>query len=135
MTASSLDRPTTTVPTTAVPTTETIDLGLVTLTLTGATAMPSLAATGEVDCTTAPQVRALVEQLLDDGARDLTLDLTAVTFLDSAGLQVLALLHRRAAADQVRLRVLAATRAVIRPMQITGLWDLLGGQRVEPLAS
>ncbi|TFV47775.1 STAS domain-containing protein [Blastococcus sp. TF02A-35] len=132
MTASSLDRPSTI---DGSSTSDVLDLGLVTLVRSGPAAMPSLAATGEIDCTTAPQVRARIEQLLDDGARDLTLDLTAVTFLDSAGLCALATVHRRTTADQVRFRVLAASRAVIRPMQITGLWDLLGGQRVESLAS
>ncbi|RBY88137.1 anti-sigma factor antagonist [Blastococcus sp. TBT05-19] len=112
-----------------------LDLGLVTLVVSGPAARPTLAATGEVDSTTAPKVHARIEQLLDAGARDLTLDLTAVTFLDSAGLQTLAMLHRRATTDGVRLHVLASTRAVIRPMEITGLWHLLGGRRVETLAS
>jgi anti-sigma B factor antagonist len=42
---------------------------------------------------------------------------------------VLAAAHRRAAAEGVRLRVLASSRAVIRPMQITGLYDLLRVER------
>jgi anti-sigma B factor antagonist len=111
------------------------DLGLVTLAVSGPVAMPRLVVAGEVDSTTAPPVQNRVERLLDAGARELTIDLTAVTFLDSAGLCALATMHRRAAADDVRLRVLAATRAVIRPMQITGLWHLLGGEHVESLAS
>jgi anti-sigma B factor antagonist len=32
----------------------------------------------------------------------------------------------------VRFRVLASGRAVIRPMQITGLWELLGAEQVLP---
>ena len=110
------------------------DLGLVTLAVSGAAARPRLVVTGEVDSTTAPHVQAGVERLLDAGAREVTIDLTAVTFLDSAGLCVLATMHRRASADGVRLRVLAASRAVVRPMQITGLWHLLGGEQVESLA-
>ncbi|WP_157944043.1 STAS domain-containing protein [Blastococcus atacamensis] len=131
MTATSLDPATTS----SAGAPSVLDLGLVTLVVSGPAARPRLLATGEIDCTTAPQVHARIEQLLDGGARDLTLDLTAVTFLDSAGLCALATLHRRTTAESVRLRVLAATRAVIRPMEITGLWTLLGGQRVEPLAS
>ena len=111
------------------------DLGLVTLAVSGPAALPRLEVTGEVDSTTAPHVQNRLERLLDAGARELTVDLTAVTFLDSAGLCALASMHRRAAADDVRVRVLAATRAVIRPMQITGLWQLLGGEQVESLAS
>ena len=63
--------------------------------------------------------------MLDSGVTDLTVDLTGVTFLDSAGLCVRAAAHRRAVRSDVRMRVLATSRAVIRPMQITGLFDLL----------
>ena len=121
MTASSLDRSYTA---------DVTDHGLVTLAVSGSPDMPKLVATGEIDCTSAPHVQARLEQLLDAGARQLVIDLTAVTFLDSAGLCALATVHRLSAGE-VRIRVLAATRAVIRPMQITGLWDLLGGERVE----
>ena len=55
-----------------------------------------------------------------------------MTFLDYAGLCVLAGAHRRAAEDGVVLRVVASTRVVIRPLQITGLYDLLAVERVEP---
>ncbi|RZU32542.1 STAS domain-containing protein [Blastococcus saxobsidens] len=121
MTASSLDRPYTP---------EFADHGLVTLAVSGSAATPCLVATGEIDCTTAPHLQGRLEQLLDAGARSLVIDLTGVTFLDSAGLCALATVHRLSG-GQVRIRVLAATRSVIRPMQITGLWDLLGGERVE----
>ena len=91
-----------------------------------------LTVAGEVDSSTAPSLRAAVDTVFADGARSLTVDLDGVTFLDSAGLCVLAGAHRRAAEDGVVLRVLASTRAVIRPLQITGLYDLLAVERVEP---
>ncbi|MFL6096728.1 MAG: STAS domain-containing protein, partial [Blastococcus sp.] len=68
--------------------------------------------------------------LLDTDVRELTVDLGEVTFLDSAGLCVLATAHRRAGRQDVRLRVLATSRAVVRPLQITGLWDLLHAEQV-----
>ncbi|WP_346619335.1 STAS domain-containing protein [Blastococcus montanus] len=108
---------------------------LVTLQVLGPPAGPRLAATGEIDSTSAPQVRAALEGLLEAGPREIVVDLTAVTFLDSAGLCALAAVHRRAAAADVKLRVLAATRAVIRPLEITGLWHMLGAERVETAAS
>jgi anti-sigma B factor antagonist len=77
-------------------------------------------------------LRQRLEALLDDGARQLTVDLGGVTFLDSAGLCVLAATHRRAVREDVRLRVLASSRAVIRPLQITGLWGLLEAEQVAP---
>lgn len=90
-------------------------------------------AVGEVDSSSAPLLRTELETALDGGnLRELVVDLDGVTFLDSAGLSVLAGAHRRAAGSDVRLRVLASGRAVIRPLQITGLWDLLGAEQVEP---
>jgi anti-sigma B factor antagonist len=87
-------------------------------------------AAGEIDSTTAPLLNQHLTELLDSQVRDLTVDLTAVSFLDSAGLCVLATAHRRAVREDVRMRVLASSRAVVRPLQITGLWDLLRAEQV-----
>lgn len=85
-----------------------------------------IAATGEIDSSSAPQFRQVLEPLLDEaGLSEIVVDLGGVTFLDSAGLCVLAAAHRRTKGRELRLRVLASSRAVIRPLQITGLWDLL----------
>jgi anti-sigma B factor antagonist len=106
---------------------------LVSIDVTGsATTGVLLTVTGEVDSSTAPSLRAVVDSAFADRVRTLTVDLDGVTFLDSAGLCVLAAAHRRAAEDGVLLRVVASTRAVIRPLQITGLYDLLAVERVEP---
>lgn len=106
---------------------------LVTLTVAGSASHPQVTVTGEVDCSSAPEVRAVLDQLVDRAPTEVVVDLTGVTFLDSAGLSALAAAHRRAQAGGGRMRVLAATRAVIRPLQITGLWDLLGGEQVDTL--
>jgi anti-sigma B factor antagonist len=90
---------------------------------------------GEVDSASAPVLRAEIDAALDAGATELVVDLCGVTFLDSAGLSVLAGTHRRTAAQGVKLRILAASRAVIRPMQITGLWHLLRAEQVPPGAA
>ncbi|MGY1643560.1 STAS domain-containing protein [Geodermatophilus sp. SYSU D00703] len=91
-----------------------------------------LTVAGEVDSSSAPSLRRSVDEAFAAGARDMTIDLDAVTFLDSAGLCVLAAAHRRAEEDGLRLRVLASNRAVMRPLQITGLWELLAVEQVEP---
>ena len=99
---------------------------LVTIEVTGDPANTVLTAVGEVDSSSAPALRARLDEVLDAGAFAVTLDLNGVSFLDSAGLCVLAAAHRRAVRDGIRLRVLASSRAVVRPLQITGLYDLLG---------
>jgi anti-sigma B factor antagonist len=109
---------------TAVPTTD-----LVSIDVTGSAAGVLLTVSGEVDSSTAPRLREVVDAAFADRVPALTVDLDGVTFLDSAGLCVLAGAHRRAAEGGVLLRVVASSRAVIRPLQITGLYDLLA---VEP---
>ena len=131
MTAFSLDRaPAEPVTTGVVPSAS----ALVTLAVAGSASHPRVTVTGEVDCSSAPEVRALLDRLVDGAPAEVVVDLTGVTFLDSAGLSTLAAAHRQALAAGGRLRVLAATRTVIRPLQITGLWELLDGQQVDTLA-
>jgi anti-sigma B factor antagonist len=109
---------------------------LVSLAVSGAAPLLRLTATGEIDSSSAPLLRQHLDAVLDGGdVAELTLDLDGVTFLDSAGLCVLAAAHRRAVDLGVRLRLLSSSRAVIRPMQITGLWQLLAAERVEPGAA
>jgi anti-sigma B factor antagonist len=88
-----------------------------------------VSASGEIDSSTAPQLRERLDEVLDSGVSEVVVDLGGVTFLDSAGLCVLAAAHRRAADQDARLRVLASHRAVIRPLEITGLYDLLRVER------
>lgn len=115
MTAFSIDRPTS---------------DLVTIDVTDVGSDVRLTASGEIDSTSAPVLKDRLDALLSGTTSDLAVDLTGVTFLDSAGLCVLAAGYRRASAEGRRIRVLASSRAVIRPLQITGLWDLLQVEKV-----
>jgi anti-sigma B factor antagonist len=90
-----------------------------------------LVLSGEVDCSTAPLLRRALDAAFADGSRSVTVDLEAVTFLDSAGLSTLAIAHRTAIGNGIRLRVLVGTRAVARALQVTGLWELLAVEQVE----
>jgi anti-sigma B factor antagonist len=108
---------------------------LVSVTVAVAGAVVRVTAVGEVDSTSAPVLREHLEAMLDGDVREFTVDLGQVTFLDSAGLCVLAAAHRRAVRQDVTMRVLASSRAVIRPLQITGLWELLHAERIDEAAS
>jgi anti-sigma B factor antagonist len=116
VTASAIDPPTT---------------DLVSVDISGSGPVVCVTAAGEVDSTSAPVLRQHIDTLLDGDVRELTVDLGRVTFLDSAGLCVLAAAHRRAVRQDVTMRVLASSRAVIRPLQITGLWELLKAERID----
>lgn len=102
---------------------------LVTLAVSTSGSAARVSVSGEIDSSTAPQLRERLDEVLDSGVAEVVVDLGGVTFLDSAGLCVLAAAHRRAAGGDVRLRVLASHRAVIRPLEITGLYDLLHVER------
>jgi anti-sigma B factor antagonist len=79
---------------------------------------------GEVDMLTAPSLRAVVTAELADCAV-LVLDLSGVGFLGSAGLAVLVEASHEAERHQVELRLVAAGRSVRRPLEITGLNEVL----------
>ncbi|SDX75817.1 anti-sigma B factor antagonist [Modestobacter sp. DSM 44400] len=86
----------------------------------------SVAVHGEVDSSTAPGLRdCLLEVLERPGLSGVRVDLSQVTFLDSAGLSALAVAHRAAVSAGRTMTVRCGTaRAVVRPLQITGLWDV-----------
>jgi anti-sigma B factor antagonist len=75
---------------------------------------------GEVDTLTAPRLEADVADALDGASGAVVVDLTGVTFLASSGLAVLIHGARRATASGGRLHVVAASRAVTRPITVTG---------------
>jgi anti-sigma B factor antagonist len=105
---------------------------LVRIAVSGGESTVRLSAAGEIDSSSASVVRTEIDAVLGRPVREVVLDLDEVTFLDSAGLSALAAAHRLAGERGVRLRVLASGRAVIRPLQITGLWDLLGAEQIAP---
>lgn len=79
-----------------------------------------LTVSGEVDTLTAPQLSTALEDLLAVGTGELAIDLDGVTFLASSGLGVLIDAARRAARAQRMLYVVTTTRAVLRPLEVTG---------------
>ncbi|WP_244524770.1 STAS domain-containing protein [Trujillonella endophytica] len=87
---------------------------------------------GEVDCSTAPRLTESIDAVLATGPAELVVDLAGVSFLDSAGLHALVTAHGRAEQQGIRMRVLVGTRAVLRPIQVTGLEAVLGVEYVEP---
>jgi anti-sigma B factor antagonist len=79
---------------------------------------------GEVDTFTAPVLRASLDTQLEQQPKALVIDLCGVQFLGSAGLAVLVETQKSARSRDVALRLVANTRAVTRPLEVTGLIDL-----------
>lgn len=88
---------------------------------------PVLSVAGEIDALTAPMLQAAIRSgLSENGPGQLVLDLTAVTFLGSAGLAVLVGAVREAGRQHASLRIVADnTRPVLRPIEVTGLDSVL----------
>jgi anti-sigma B factor antagonist len=83
---------------------------------------------GEVDMLTAPVLTQQVDRLFaaqGDTYRPLVFDLLGVAFLGSAGLAVLAEAANRAADRSGAVWVVATSRTVLRPLQVTGLDSVL----------
>lgn len=80
-----------------------------------------LVARGEIDAHTAPSLGAAI----DAAGSAVTLDLSAVDFVDSSGLRVLIDAHQRLADAGGALTVVSPSSAVSRLFEISGVDDYL----------
>jgi anti-sigma B factor antagonist len=87
---------------------------------TGSDGGATLRVQGELDISTADQLRRAVAPYLEAGGR-LVLDLSQVTFCDSTGLAVLVGFHKRLAAVGGGLELYAPVPRVLHLLTITGL--------------
>ena len=78
---------------------------------------------GVVDMTTVPTVKAKLMRAVMGEMTAVVVDMTNVGFLACAGLQMLVETRDMARACQVGLRFAVRCRAVLRPMEITGLLE------------
>jgi anti-anti-sigma factor len=80
---------------------------------------------GDLDIVTSEEVKRDLAQLIDDGHRELALDLSGVGFVDSSGLGVLVAVHRHAESQGAAFVVRSVPPQVQRLFEITRLGDLL----------
>ena len=76
---------------------------------------------GELDIATTGQLRAVAEDALRGGARQLTLEMTEVSFIAADGLGVLVALATQARRQDTRLVLGKVSPAVARLLEITSL--------------
>ena len=77
--------------------------------------------TGDLDCHTAPQLRAALAGVVADGVRQVTLDLGGTPFMDSTGLSVLVGGLKRLREHGGDMVVTSPTRATRSLFELTGL--------------
>ena len=83
--------------------------------------VPVLRVTGDVDLSTAQELRAATNGLLARRDGLLVIDLSGVSFLDSAGLKVLDEVQQQALDANGRIALVCPQRRLLRLLQITGL--------------
>jgi len=81
---------------------------------------------GDLDMSTVAQARPIIERACESGPEKVVVDLSAVEFVDSHGLHLLASTHRALTATGCVLVVLPPPEPVRRAFEITGLDGLFG---------
>ncbi|GAA4803614.1 STAS domain-containing protein [Streptomyces ziwulingensis] len=81
---------------------------------------------GETDLAIAPLLRAAVDELVAEDRVHLVWDLADVTFMDSAGLGIMAYAMRSAEARRGELRLAQVCAQVRKLLELTGLDTVVG---------
>lgn len=83
----------------------------------------TIALTGRLDTTTAPQLEAELKQSLG-GVTDLTFDIHTLDYISSAGLRVL-LSAQKIMNKQGKMKIVHVSEAVMEIFEVTGFSDIL----------
>jgi anti-sigma B factor antagonist len=81
---------------------------------------------GDLDMSTVARARTIIDRACQGPPEQVVVDLSAVEFIDSHGLHLLAATHRALTADGCALVVLPPPKPVRRAFEITGLDQLFG---------
>lgn len=90
----------------------------------------TLVLSGDLDHLSAAQLQPLVVRLCAEGARDIVLDMTRLSFMDSVGLQAILSAQMVCRDHGVGFMLTPAKASVQRVFEITGLTDVLPFARV-----
>ena len=91
----------------------------------------TIAARGSIDLHSSDELRSRLTELVDAGEREVVVDLTAVDFCDSSGLNVLVRAYKHARAQNATLTVTGAYGRVENVLRTTGLDRFLIGGTAE----
>ena len=79
---------------------------------------------GEIDLSTAPAFEAVIAEALEEDPPALVIELSEVTFMASVGLRILAATQEEFGTS-IQIAVVADNAAASRPMQLTGLDNVI----------
>jgi anti-sigma B factor antagonist len=91
------------------------------VTMTGTADRAEVSLEGELDLSTAPQLRERLVALAEQDETDIVLDLTRLNFVDSTGLSVLVMAFNRSRAAGGSITLRNPSASVLRILEITGL--------------
>jgi anti-anti-sigma factor len=80
---------------------------------------------GEIDAATAPDLKLALDHAAATGAREVVLDLSGVSFVDSRGLTVMVAAHERLQAKGARLVTICADPFIRKLFEITDMYRVL----------
>lgn len=83
-----------------------------------------VAASGEIDVATAPELREQLTDLVEAGTTRLVVDLEDVDFIDSTGLGVLVGAVRRARGTDGDVRLVCTNSRILKVLEATGLHEV-----------
>ncbi len=80
-----------------------------------------LSLTGEIDVSVAPQLRSVLQKLIDAGQVKIVIDLGNVAFIDSSGLGIFVVAYKSAKANNGDIKFAAARPEVLKVIKLTRL--------------
>lgn len=83
-----------------------------------------VAASGEIDVATAPELRERLTDLIEGGTTRVVVDMEEVDFIDSTGLGVLVGAVRRARGSDGDVRLVCTNPRILKVLQATGLHEV-----------
>jgi anti-sigma B factor antagonist len=89
--------------------------------VTTSSGIPVVRVPAEIDITNVGSLRAALLSAVEHGHATVVADLSETAFCDTAGLQVLVLAHRRAAAEGGELRLVVRAATLLRLFSLTGV--------------
>ncbi len=81
----------------------------------------TLSIEGTLDAATAPDLRAVIDQIVEEGRRNITLDLSTLRLIDSSGVGVIVSLFKRVRANGGQVRIVGLRdqpRAIFRLLRL-----------------
>ena len=87
---------------------------------------------GELDLENAPDIQDCLERLVEQGERDIVVDLRLLTFCDSSGISALVLGYEACHTSGGRLRIRGESGTVARVLELSGVRAILAGSGARP---